>query len=225
MTAARAPQAPPGVGQKLKLKPQFRFQFQFQPHRPAKNLHALLDLPAAMELRQIELIYRAEGNANLVLALPQFKKVLRLPKMISSGRRQEERDEQDEQDEVAGPEGQGDSSGGAGAEKAGDLTMPDFMAYIGIMRRLLGNEFVCGADIVAIPKEDDRLWINEHIRAQRPRQQQQQQQQPVHMGLISGGRHGELVVTCSCSCSSSCSWIGLNAEAAVLAGVVLPLTK
>ncbi|XP_052842213.1 inositol-pentakisphosphate 2-kinase [Drosophila gunungcola] len=168
MTAARAPQAPPGVGQKLKLKPQFRFQFQFQPHRPAKNLHALLDLPAAMELRQIELIYRAEGNANLVLALPQFKKVLRLPKMISSGRRQEERDEQDEQDEVAGPEGQGDSSGGAGAEKAGDLTMPDFMAYIGIMRRLLGNEFVCGADIVAIPKEDDRLWINEHIRAQRP---------------------------------------------------------
>jgi len=51
---------------------------------------------------------------------------------------------------------------------AGDLTMPDFMAYIGIMRRLLGNEFVCGADIVAIPKEDDRFWINEHIRDQRP---------------------------------------------------------
>lgn len=51
---------------------------------------------------------------------------------------------------------------------AGDLTMPDFMAYIGIMRRLLGNEFVCGADIVAIPKEDDRFWINEHIRAHRP---------------------------------------------------------
>ncbi|XP_067631382.1 inositol-pentakisphosphate 2-kinase isoform X2 [Eurosta solidaginis] len=35
---------------------------------------------AHMELSQIELIYRAEGNANLVLALPQFKKVLRLPK-------------------------------------------------------------------------------------------------------------------------------------------------
>ena len=34
-----------------------------------------------MELSQIELIYRAEGNANLVLALPQFKKVLRLPKV------------------------------------------------------------------------------------------------------------------------------------------------
>lgn len=33
-----------------------------------------------VELSQIELIYRAEGNANLVLALPQFKKVLRLPK-------------------------------------------------------------------------------------------------------------------------------------------------
>lgn len=51
---------------------------------------------------------------------------------------------------------------------AGVLTMPDFMAYIEIMRRLLGNEFVCAADIVAIPKESDRFWINEHIRAHRP---------------------------------------------------------
>jgi len=46
--------------------------------------------------------------------------------------------------------------------------MPDFMAYIEIMRRLLGNEFVCEPDIVAIPKESDRFWINEHIRAHRP---------------------------------------------------------
>ncbi|KAH8290732.1 hypothetical protein KR054_005503 [Drosophila jambulina] len=144
-------------------EPELELQFQphSQPHQAAKNLHALLDLPAAMELRQIELIYRAEGNANLVLALPQFKKVLRLPKMISSRLR-------NERPEVARPEGQSDSSAGAGPEKAGDLTMPDFMAYIGIMRRLLGNEFVCGADIVAIPKEDDRFWINEHIRAHRP---------------------------------------------------------
>lgn len=60
------------------------------------------------------------------------------------------------------------SSACLGPPSAGDLTMPDFMAYIGIMRRLLGNEFVCGADIVAIPKEDDRFWINEQIRAHRP---------------------------------------------------------
>ncbi|XP_032291826.1 inositol-pentakisphosphate 2-kinase isoform X3 [Drosophila virilis] len=53
----------------------------------AKTLNALLHMPAQMEVSQIELIYRAEGNANLVLALPQFKKVLRLPKMISSSRR------------------------------------------------------------------------------------------------------------------------------------------
>ncbi|XP_017025128.1 inositol-pentakisphosphate 2-kinase isoform X1 [Drosophila kikkawai] len=154
---------PPGPGQDPEPQPELEFQFQPlpQPHQAAKNLHALLDLPAAMELRQIELIYRAEGNANLVLALPQFKKVLRLPKMISSRLR-------NERAEVARPEGQSESSVGAGPEKAGDLTMPDFMAYIGIMRRLLGNEFVCGADIVAIPKEDDRFWINEHIRAHRP---------------------------------------------------------
>ncbi|XP_017073206.2 LOW QUALITY PROTEIN: inositol-pentakisphosphate 2-kinase [Drosophila eugracilis] len=156
MTAVREEPRSPGIGLKPQLHPQWT----------AKNLHALLDLPAAMELRQIELIYRAEGNANLVLALPQFKKVLRLPKMISSRLRQHERS--GHSDEVARPEGQSDSSAEAGNEKAGDLTMPDFMAYIGIMRRLLGNEFVCGADIVAIPKEDDRFWINEHIRAQRP---------------------------------------------------------
>ncbi|XP_020806845.1 inositol-pentakisphosphate 2-kinase isoform X1 [Drosophila serrata] len=164
MTAVgeREPSAP---GQEPQPEPEPELEFQLQPHpkphQAAKNLHALLDLPAAMELRQIELIYRAEGNANLVLALPQFKKVLRLPKMISNRLRNEEA-------EVARPEGQSESSAGAGPENAGDLTMPDFMAYIGIMRRLLGNEFVCGADIVAIPKEDDRFWINEHIRAHRP---------------------------------------------------------
>ncbi|XP_033152546.1 inositol-pentakisphosphate 2-kinase isoform X2 [Drosophila mauritiana] len=162
MTAERGPRSP-GTGQKLRLR-----ATEPLPQWTAKNLHALLDMPAAMELRQIELIYRAEGNANLVLALPQFKKVLRLPKMISSRLRQAAHQRHELADEVARPEGQRVSFERAGTEKAGDLTMPDFMAYIGIMRRLLGNEFVCGADIVAIPKEDDRFWINEHIRDQRP---------------------------------------------------------
>lgn len=64
----------------------------------AKTLNALLHMPAQLELSQFELIYRAEGNSNLVLALPQFKKVLRLPKMISSrGRGAPTRQSQSEQ--------------------------------------------------------------------------------------------------------------------------------
>ncbi|ALC41528.1 Ipk1, partial [Drosophila busckii] len=143
------------------------------PAAMAKTLNALLHMPAQMELSQIELIYRAEGNANLVLALPQFKKVLRLPKMISSRQAQQRQCPQTQP--ILWPEAQPSVSdptktkgAAAASAKAGDLTMPDFMAYIEIMRRLLGNEFVCTADIVAIPKESDRFWINEHIRAHRP---------------------------------------------------------
>ncbi|XP_023036827.1 inositol-pentakisphosphate 2-kinase isoform X1 [Drosophila willistoni] len=139
------------------------------PPTPVRTLNTLLNVPEQMELCQIELIYRAEGNANLVLALPQFKKVLRLPKMIFNRRRQSESNTKSksklESEMQTNPHPAGESSVSA---EAGDLTMPDFMAYIEIMRRLLGNEFVCEADIVAIPKEDDRFWINEHIRHHRP---------------------------------------------------------
>ncbi|XP_017868338.1 PREDICTED: inositol-pentakisphosphate 2-kinase isoform X1 [Drosophila arizonae] len=143
------------------------------PPPEAKSLNALLHLPAEMELSQIELIYRAEGNANLVLALPQFKKVLRLPKMISSSTSSSSssRSRCCQPASTDQPEGQQPSVSDpseASSSKAGALTMPDFMAYIEIMRRLLGNEFVCAADIVAIPKESDRCWINEHIRQHRP---------------------------------------------------------
>lgn len=67
-----------------------------------------------MELSQIELIYRAEGNANLVLALPQFKKVLRLPKMQQNQQQQQqpyqeskhqERQQQQQQPELASTTG------------------------------------------------------------------------------------------------------------------------
>ncbi|XP_022228008.2 inositol-pentakisphosphate 2-kinase [Drosophila obscura] len=173
MTAVPVPSVP--------APPQATSSAELRHQSASQTLNALLDLPAEMELRQIELIYRAEGNANLVLALPQFKKVLRLPKMISSRQQppppqkeaevqQKQAEGAEETGEIGRAEEQTEFSVGAQAStvKAGDLTMPDFMAYIGIMRRLLGNEFVCGADIVAIPKEDDRFWINEHIRAHRP---------------------------------------------------------
>ena len=52
-----------------------------------------------MELSQIELIYRAEGNANLVLALPQFKKVLRLPKVQQQQNNQKHSQQQQQQGE------------------------------------------------------------------------------------------------------------------------------
>lgn len=50
----------------------------------------------------------------------------------------------------------------------GILTMDHYVAYIGIIRCLLGNEFVFEADIVAVPNPNDRDWINEHIRPHRP---------------------------------------------------------
>uniref|UniRef100_A0A1I8Q5N4 inositol-pentakisphosphate 2-kinase n=1 Tax=Stomoxys calcitrans TaxID=35570 RepID=A0A1I8Q5N4_STOCA len=175
-----------------------------------------------MELSQIELIYRAEGNANLVLALPQFKKVLRLPKIQlkcqqqqqhpsehgqsqlqlqhiagqqqelqhqenpfgpkypepnkQKCQKQELEQQQQEQEEQPALEQQEPtnmilttiSQQQFQTNAVGILTMDHYVAYIGIIRCLLGNEFVFEADIVAVPNPNDREWINEHIRPFRP---------------------------------------------------------
>ncbi|XP_054739516.1 inositol-pentakisphosphate 2-kinase isoform X1 [Anastrepha obliqua] len=174
-----------------------------------------------MELSQIELIYRAEGNANLVLALPQFKKVLRLPKtslplplpatshsnsnsssssskynkiQIGNTQRQrdvevvdiewqqhqesqqqqqqsqqtQERQLQRQQKQLKRQEVVQSASDPAVNQNAKDLTMEDFVAYIEVIRNLLGSEYVCETEIVRIAKEEDIRWINEQIRAERP---------------------------------------------------------
>ncbi|XP_028902188.1 inositol-pentakisphosphate 2-kinase isoform X1 [Zeugodacus cucurbitae] len=174
-----------------------------------------------MELSQIELIYRAEGNANLVLALPQFKKVLRLPKTstlpttshsksskynkmkigdtqqqtdanVAKGRQvpdkewqqhqQHQQQQQKQQQQTQEmqlqhqhqPEQQKhqevvqSASDPAVNQNAKDLTMEDFVAYIEVIRQLLGSEYVFEAEIVRITKEKDIRWINERIRADRP---------------------------------------------------------
>ena len=46
--------------------------------------------------------------------------------------------------------------------------MDHYVAYISIIRCLVGNEFVFEADIVAVPNPNDRHWINEHIKPYRP---------------------------------------------------------
>lgn len=52
---------------------------------------------------------------------------------------------------------------------AANLTMKDYVAYIAIIRSLLGTEFVYDeAVIVSVPKPNDRFWINEHIKPFRP---------------------------------------------------------
>lgn len=48
------------------------------------------------------------------------------------------------------------------------LTMEHFVAYIGIIRCLLGNEFIFEADVVDLPNPSDRHWINQHIKPHRP---------------------------------------------------------
>ncbi|XP_049309026.1 inositol-pentakisphosphate 2-kinase isoform X2 [Bactrocera dorsalis] len=171
-----------------------------------------------MELSQIELIYRAEGNANLVLALPQFKKVLRLPKTsrlpttshsnsskynemkigntqqqtdanVAKGRQvpdkewqqhQQHQQQQAQQRQTQEmqlqhqPEQQKhqevvqSASDPAVNQNAKDLTMEDFVAYIEVIRKLLGSEFVFETEIVRITAEKDIRWINERIRKDRP---------------------------------------------------------
>ncbi|KAL9920131.1 inositol phosphate kinase 1 isoform 2-T5 [Glossina fuscipes fuscipes] len=139
-----------------------------------------------MELSQIELIYRAEGNANLVLALPQFKKVLRLPKMQQNQQQQQqpyqeskhqEQQQQQQQPELASTTGhhlnQKAHSATTESDVDGDssgefLTMEHFVAYIGIIRCLLGNEFIYEADAVDLPNPSARHWINQHIKLHRP---------------------------------------------------------
>ncbi|XP_065366999.1 inositol-pentakisphosphate 2-kinase [Calliphora vicina] len=146
-----------------------------------------------MELSQIELIYRAEGNANLVLALPQFKKVLRLPKIYKlheqkqleqepqyqetqcnqrhSQQHQHAQEQQKQQDEMNQQEPNKISTTGQQQNKndaVGILTMDHYVAYISIIRCLVGNEFVFETDIVAVPNPNDRHWINENIKPYRP---------------------------------------------------------
>ncbi|XP_019890773.1 inositol-pentakisphosphate 2-kinase isoform X2 [Musca domestica] len=191
-----------------------------------QKLDPSIQLPekTRMDLSQIELIYRAEGNANLVLALPQFKKVLRLPKIQQKQQNEQQADQlslqelqqmnelkqqpqhQDTQysQKCPGPNtqqqhrqqeqhyypkqqqehsklkqqeptnmtltatGQQLLQQPQSANAVGILTMDHYVAYIGIIRCLLGNEFVFEADIVAVPNPNDRDWINEHIRPHRP---------------------------------------------------------
>lgn len=49
-----------------------------------------------------------------------------------------------------------------------DLTMEDFVAYIEVIRNILGTEYVFETEIVRIAKAEDIRWINERIRADRP---------------------------------------------------------
>ncbi|XP_037941911.1 inositol-pentakisphosphate 2-kinase [Teleopsis dalmanni] len=137
-----------------------------------RTLNECLAISEHMELCQIELHYRAEGNANLVLALPQFKKVLRLPKMLPMNGQtqqqfhvkkslQQKRQQQQTLESVSDLVRQQNT-------KVENLTMKEFVDFIEIIRRLLGNEFIFEAEVIQIPKEADRKWINEHVRAARP---------------------------------------------------------
>ncbi|KAM7344377.1 inositol phosphate kinase 1 isoform 2-T9 [Cochliomyia hominivorax] len=153
-----------------------------------------------MELSQIELIYRAEGNANLVLALPQFKKVLRLPKIYKKDEQKKMEQEpqcqetqkrlhhqQQNQNKMNQQEPNKISTTGQqqnNSNAVGILTMDHYVAYISIIRCLVGNEFVFEADIVAVPNPNDRQWINEHIKPYRP---------AYRLGKEFGGHFGLLI--------------------------------
>ncbi|KAL5286062.1 IPPK family protein [Megaselia abdita] len=121
-----------------------------------------------MDFSQIELIYRAEGNANLVVAIPQYKKVLRLPKANISTKSSSSTATSSSRSLSCDLKGLANTRIPSSEQQEDILNPADNLAYTKLLGTLIGSEYIYVPDSVAIISQTDSEKISSICRPFRP---------------------------------------------------------